>query len=297
VSVHSFETGEWAVADCLDHMRAMPSKSVDLVLGSPPYAEKGERYVDGGCGKMPTRDWVRWMMEVTREAVRVSRNVVVWVANGAVRGGSYFPACEGLVWQAFSEGIRCERPTIWHKNSAPSTRPWFGNDWEFCLAFRPDDSTEYFDWAAIGTPPKYKQGGKFRQRDVHGRRREGGSYPTSPVTRPRDVLRVTVGGGHLGSKLAHQCEAPFPELLVEPFVKACCPPGGVVLDPFGGSATTAAVAMMNGRRWIGIDSRPAMLELAGKRIEETIQRMGVEAAEAAETQQEGVPDVQQNNVV
>lgn len=255
------------MGDCLEVMRSMEPKSVDLVIGSPPYAGKGERYI-GGSRKWETGDWVEWMAQVTEQAVRVSRNVVVWVANSFVEDGRYNPACEGLIWQCYTKGICCERHVIWHKNAPPSKRPWFGNDWEFCMAFRPKDSTLYFDWESIAEPPKFKSGGKFRQRTKTGERRVGSEYPQSKLARPRDVLRVTVGGGHLGSKLAHLNEAPYPEKLVEPFVKACCPVGGTVLDPFMGSGTSLAVAAKFGRKGIGIDLRESQVELTNRRLEE-----------------------------
>lgn len=251
--------------DCLEVMKGMGAGSVDLVIGSPPYAGKGERYGTGW--KWDARSWVDWMHLLTQEAVRVSRNVVVWVANGYVLNGAYHPACEGLIWRCFESGIRCERPCIWHKNSAPCKRPWWVNDWEFCMAFRPKISTEYFDWESIAQAPKYSSGGKFRQRNSKGDRpkTEGGSYPKSKLALPRDVMRATVGGGHMGHPLAHQNEAPFPQRLIEPFVKALCPPTGTVLDPFCGSGTTLAVAEQWGRESIGIDIRASQIALSHQR--------------------------------
>jgi DNA modification methylase len=257
------------LGDCLQFLCRMPTASVDLVIGSPPYAEKGERY--GKTKPWPTDEWVGWMLQATVQATRVTRNVVVWVVNGAVRDGRYMPACEGLVWKAHEYGLCCERPAIWHKNAPPNRRDWFGNDWEYCLAFRPDESTSYFNWESIAEPPKYKAGGRFRQRTVNGSRRLGNEYPQNKLARPRDVFRVAVGGGHLGSKLAHDNEAPYPEGIVEPFVKVLCPPDGVVLDPFCGSGTTLAVAERLGRKWIGVDCRESQVKLSQRRIEEVRQ--------------------------
>jgi len=59
--------------------------------------------------------------------------------------------------------------------------------------------------------------------------------------------------------------ATFPEALVEPCVLAGCPEGGIVLDPFLGSGTTALVAKRLGRRAIGIDLSAEYLALAVKR--------------------------------
>ena len=51
-------------------------------------------------------------------------------------------------------------------------------------------------------------------------------------------------------------EAEFPEMLAERVVRLFSPLGGVVIDPFVGSGTTACVARRLGRRWLGIDSDP-----------------------------------------
>lgn len=254
------------IGECPDALALLPPKSVALTICSPPYAGKGERY--GAGVKWSTRGWVDWMYLVVNDACRVTTNAVVIVANGFVRDGKYHPACEGLIWRCFEAGIVCERPAIWHKNAPPNRKDWFGNDWEFCMVFRPEDSTRYFDWQAIATPPKYKAGGRFRQRTANGARRLGSEYPTGKLTRPRDVLRVTVGGRHLGSELAHENEAPYPEKLVEPFVLALTKPGETVLDPFCGSGTSLAVALKHGRRAIGIDIRTSQGDLTRRRIEE-----------------------------
>lgn len=60
--------------------------------------------------------------------------------------------------------------------------------------------------------------------------------------------------------------AVFPEDLVEPMILAGCPEGGIVLDPFMGSGTTAVVAKRLGRKYIGIELNPKYIEIAEKRI-------------------------------
>jgi site-specific DNA-methyltransferase (adenine-specific) len=60
--------------------------------------------------------------------------------------------------------------------------------------------------------------------------------------------------------------AAFPEALVEPCIKAGCPEGGTVLDPFFGAGTVGLVSAKLGRRWIGIELNPNYCEIARKRI-------------------------------
>ncbi len=100
-----------------------------------------------------------------------------------------------------------------------------------------------------------------------------GTYSASDVERlvgeAHDVLQLKVGGGMMGSDIAHESEAPFPETLARFFVVSYCPPGGTVLDPFCGSGTSLSVAIQENRKAVGIDIRGGKggLATAQKRLE------------------------------
>ena len=64
--------------------------------------------------------------------------------------------------------------------------------------------------------------------------------------------------------------ATFPKDLIEPCIKAGCPEGGVVLDPFGGSGTTGIVAKSLNRTAILIELNPSYIEIAKKRIDKEL---------------------------
>ena len=61
--------------------------------------------------------------------------------------------------------------------------------------------------------------------------------------------------------------AVFPPDLIEPCILAGCPKGGTVLDPFGGSGTTAGVALKHDRKAILCELNPDYVGLIPKRIE------------------------------
>jgi len=61
--------------------------------------------------------------------------------------------------------------------------------------------------------------------------------------------------------------ATFPPVLIEPCILAGSRPGDVVLDPFMGSGTTAAVALQHGRQYLGCELNPAYKELQDQRIQ------------------------------
>jgi DNA modification methylase len=97
----------------------------------------------------------------------------------------------------------------------------------------------------------------------HGRVQQ--RYRSPAIANPGNVVFAPVGGARMGSPLSRRNEAPYPESLVKPFVLSFCKPGGVVLDPFVGSGTTAAVALRHGRRCIGIDIRHSQTALTAER--------------------------------
>lgn len=83
---------------------------------------------------------------------------------------------------------------------------------------------------------------------------------------PGNLFKTTVGGGQLGHTLAHSNEAPYPIDVPAWFIASHCPPGGLVLDCFGGSGTTGQAAMESGRRYILTDLRQSQCLLSRKRL-------------------------------
>ena len=137
----------------------------------------------------------------------------------------------------------------------------------------------YYDAAAIAEPmaassiARYRRGrigGKYAeevpgQGNIQGlnKARSGGYYEDGAVPtvrNKRDVWQINpfpYKGGHF---------AAFPPKLVETCLLAGCLPNGIVLDPFLGSGTTAAVAKQMGRHYIGIELNPDYCALAEQRI-------------------------------
>jgi len=60
--------------------------------------------------------------------------------------------------------------------------------------------------------------------------------------------------------------ATYPELLVSRMIKAGCPKGGLVLDPFMGAGTTALVAKKLERNYTGFELNPEYLNIAENRL-------------------------------
>lgn len=93
------------------------------------------------------------------------------------------------------------------------------------------------------------------------RTKNGGDWAPADDTRLlRNVWTVPTAG------FSEAHFATFPPALIEPCIKAGCPTGGLVLDPFGGAGTTGLVADRLGRNAILIELNPDYAEIARRRI-------------------------------
>ena len=82
---------------------------------------------------------------------------------------------------------------------------------------------------------------------------------------PPDFLDITTNC-KMGESMEHY--ATYPTDLISPLVKAGCPKGGIVLDPFMGSGTTALVAKKLSRNYIGIELNSDYIKIAEARIKQ-----------------------------
>ena len=146
----------------------------------------------------------------------------------------------------------------------------------FCLP----SQEYYYDWQAVAEPiapttaVRLKSGvgkgnkyaatvpGQNQPQKINRPRRKGAytDEMISPVRSRRNVWQINTTsyrGGHF---------AAFPPKLAETCILAGCPVGGIVLDPFLGSGTTAAAAKSLSRRYVGIEINPEYCTLAKQRI-------------------------------
>jgi site-specific DNA-methyltransferase (adenine-specific) len=85
--------------------------------------------------------------------------------------------------------------------------------------------------------------------------------PGGEVRNRRTVMRVGIEqfpGAHF---------ATFPQALIRPLIRIACPPGGVVLDPFGGAGTVGLVASLEHRNAVLCELWPPYVEMAKRRIQ------------------------------
>jgi len=179
----------------------------------------------------------------------------------------------GIPWMlAFAlraDGWYLRQDIIWHKpNPMPESvqdRCTKAHEYIFLLS---KSQKYYYDIDAIKeeahtTDASDRNRDESRLNNTPGRTRMAGLTTNHYETKnKRSVWTVTTKpyeGAHF---------AVFPQDLIEPCILAGAPVGGVVLDPFIGSGTTAQVAQHLGRKYLGCELNPAYAELQKKRLQQ-----------------------------
>lgn len=235
----------------------------------------GDSYAGGNSGSKWREGSARadGMVRGDGEASRRNRN-----GNGAVHGVKPKDLI-GIPWRvAFAlqdDGWYLRQEIIWHKpNPMPESvrdRCTKAHEQIFLLSKSP---RYYFDSEAIREPVKsnkgngrsFRGGGSYTGGNAFNNhqkkpRETRGNVPNETGTRNRrsvwTVSTKPFSGAHF---------ATFPPDLIEPCIMAGCPAGGTVLDPFGGSGTTAGVAMKHGRNAILCELNPEYAALIPDRV-------------------------------
>lgn len=170
------------------------------------------------------------------------------------------------------DGWYLRNDIIWHKlNPTPESvrdRCTKSHEYIFLLSKSP---IYYYDYKAISEKSIWAEKDK---RSINGptisKRMEGsqyqckrqGVYSSDGLRNKRDVWTTKTAcfkGAHF---------ATFPKELIIDCIKAGCPKGGIVLDPFMGAGTTAVVAESLARNYIGFELNPEYVEIANKRIQQ-----------------------------
>ena len=230
----------------------------------------GDSYSGSGKGRNP--DGTVHVSALIAKQGTSAGTVMGNVFSGNVPHGTKPKDLVGIPWLvAFAlraDGWYLRQDIIWHKpNPMPESvtdRCTKSHEYIFLMS---KSAKYYYDAEAIAEPTSTFDE-NVRDRDttklnnVPGRTRMGGLQTNNYKTRnKRSVWTVTT------KPYSEAHFATFPEDLIEPCILAGCPEGGVVLDPFLGSGTTAVVAVKNGRDYVGIELNQEYIKMAEKRID------------------------------
>ncbi|GAB4159629.1 MAG: hypothetical protein Fur0021_30730 [Candidatus Promineifilaceae bacterium] len=256
--------------DCAQVLQQIPDNSIDLIFTSPPYADQRQNTYGG----VKPDAYVDWFLPKTEQFLRVLKPTGTFILNIKERvvDGERHTYTIDLILRMREQGWLWTEEFIWHKkNSYPGKWPnRFRDSWERLLQFNKHKKFHMYqeavmvpvgDWAkdrltnlseADRVRDESKVGSGFSKNISNWLGREM-VYPTNVV--------------HMATECGNKKHsADFPVDLPAWFIKLFTVPGDVVLDPFIGSGTTAAVAVELGRQYVGIDINAEYCQLSRKRL-------------------------------
>lgn len=251
--------------DNIETIKKMSDEFIDLVVTSPPY--DGLRKYNGFAFDID---------QMTKELYRVMKNggVVVWVVNDQVKNGTESGSSFRQALKFMDAGFNLHDTMIYEKNS--STYPASAKSNRYTQIF------EYMFVFSKGKPKtanlicdkKNKWAGHTNWGKNTKRLGEGeqlieieGIKPVPDFSPRNNIWRYVNGGGFATKdKIAYKHPAIFPEELVSDHIKSWSNEGDLVYDPFMGSGTTAKMAILLNRDWIGSEISKEYLDIATERI-------------------------------
>jgi len=245
--------------DCLDVMRDMLSEgSVDLTVTSPPYDNL--RTYNGTLNDWTPEKW----QAIIRELFRVTKQggVVVWIVGDATINGSETGTSFRQALYAMECGFRLHDTMIYAKPNFSAVG---------ALSVRYAQVFEFMFVLSKGAPNTFNPI-KDRPNKCAGESGRGTIRQADGSTRPMSkTITIKEYGQRFNIwEIAPQVQkghpAPFPEALARDHILSWSNPGDVVLDPFLGSGTTGKMAILEGRRFIGIEREPNYFDIAHRRI-------------------------------
>jgi DNA modification methylase len=236
----------------------MPNEFIDLTVTSPPY------------DKLRNYNGYEFEFEkIADELFRVTKQggVVVWIVGDATIDGS--ETCTSFKQALYfkSIGFKLHDTMIWNKqmfSAVGSLRLRYAPVFEYMFVF------------SKGTPKTFNPI-KDRINKSFGRKITG-----TNVTANRNSRKVSCYGNdinefgqrfnvwEMSSEMNRTIKhpAPFPEQLANDHIITWSNEGDIVYDPFLGSGTTAKMAIINKRKWIGSEISAEYCEIAHERLKQ-----------------------------
>lgn len=238
---YSTELGDLYNLDVLEFLRSLEPNSVDLIFADPPYNIKKAEWDSFESQKQ----YVDWCQQWIKESYRILKSTgslyicgfseiladIKWVASPLFKG------CKWLIW--------------YYRNKAN-----LGNDWgrshESIIHLRKSKEHIFnIDEARIpynAHTLKYPNRAQA-QTSQYANGKEYNWAPNPNGAKPKDVLEIPTISNGAWEKYSHPTQKPVE--LLRKIISVSSNKDSLIVDPFGGSGTTYAVAEALRRKWLG----------------------------------------------
>ena len=239
------EPNQIILGDCLEVMKQIDDKSIDMVLTSPPYDNL--RKYNGYNFDFEA---------IANELFRVLKDngIIVWVIGDATINGSETGTSFKQALYFMSLGLKLHDTMIYEKNSpaypASRTSNRYTQIFEYMFIFAKGKVPHQL---IVDKPNKWAG---FK--DFSGKLKN----PVPDFSPRNNIWKYTTSFNGV------KHPAPFPEALAKDHILSWSEPGQLVYDPFMGSGTTAKMAKLTDRNFIGSEISAEYVAIANSRVQE-----------------------------
>lgn len=254
------QNGKLYNLDALELLKKLEPNSIDLIFADPPYNIKKAEWDTFSS----QQEYVRWSMEWISEAHRVLKK------NGSLYICGFSEILADIKWAASHLFKGCKWLVWFYRNKANLGKDW-GRSHESILHFR--KSKEYiFNIDEVRIPynshtlkyPRRKQADSSQY--ANGKKKDYVWEPNPLGAKPKDVLEIPTISNGAWERFTHPTQKPVE--LLRKIILSSSNPDSIILDPFGGSGTTYAVAEAYNRKWLGTELSIEYCELIRERLED-----------------------------
>ena len=274
--------------EILQQKEKFPDSYVNLIMTSPPYADKRAK----SYGGVKADKYIEWFLPISKELRRVLKDSGSFVLNikEHPENGERQTYVIELILALREQGWFWVEEYCWYKkNSFPGK--WsnrFRDSWERCLHFTKNKSFDMYqeevmvpigDWAKRRFKSMSESDFvRYTSRNSSNLGRRVSNWLTRTQVFPHNVLVFEKEHYLFPSNVlefATECSnknhsAAFPLELPTWFIKLLTKENDIVLDPFVGSGTTATASALLKRKYIGIEQQQEYFEEAKKNVDDVI---------------------------
>jgi len=255
-----FETnlGKLYNLDAVKFLKSVENESVDLIFADPPYNIKKAEWDTFQSQKQ----YVEWSMIWIKEAHRALKS------NGTLYICGFSEILADIKWAASHLFKGCKWLVWFYRNKAN-----LGNDWgrshESILHFRKSNKFT-FNIDEVRIPYnehtlKYPVHPQAETSQYNNGRSKKYIWEPHPMgAKPKDVIEIPTLSNGSWEKTIHTTQKPVE--LIRRLILSSSNEGDVIVDPFGGSGTTYAVAEAFNRKWLGTELKKEYCNIIKDRI-------------------------------
>ena len=245
--------------DNIDGMKQLPNNFIDLTLTSPPY-DSMRKYKGFSFN----------FQSLAKELLRATKNggVVVWnVADKTINGSETGTSMRQAIY-FMDIGFSLLDTMIFHKEAvgACGSKNSYNQAWEYMFVFTKGKIKTFNPIKDLtpknaGKPTRYTKNSKS---NLDGYSKETHIKIAPLSSKRQNVWTYKIGFSSGDDKTGHP--AVFPEELARDHILSWSNEGDLVFDPFVGSGTTAKMAKLLGRNYLGFDITQEYIDIANSRI-------------------------------